>query len=73
MPFGITNAPTTFMDPMNKGFRPYLDKFVVMFIKDILIYSKDRDDQTIHLRIMLQSLRKHQLYGKLNKFEFLIE
>ena len=58
MPFGFTNAPVAFMDLMNRVFRPYLDKFVVVFIDDILIYSKDRDEHADHLRMVLQTLRE---------------
>ena len=70
MPFGLTNSPAAFMDVMNGVFRTYLDKFVVVFIDDILIYSKDKEEHTNHLRTMLQTLRKHQLYAKLKKCEF---
>ena len=73
MPFGLTNAPTAFMDLMNRVFRPYLDKFVVVFIDDILIYSKNRDEHADHLRMVLQTLREHQLYGKLKKSELSLE
>ena len=55
MPFGFTNAPTAFMDLMNRVFRPYLDQFVVVFIDDILVYSKDAQEHEHHLRIVLQS------------------
>jgi len=54
MPFGLTNAPAAFMDLRNRVFRPYLDKFVVVFIGDILIYSKDRDEYADYLRMVLQ-------------------
>jgi len=64
MPFGLTNAPIAFMDLINRVFRLYLDKFVVVFIDDNLIYSKDRDEHVDHLRMVLQILREHQLYGK---------
>jgi len=59
MPFGLPNAPTAFMDLISRVFRPYLDKFVVIFIDDILIYSKDKEEHADHLRIMLQTLREH--------------
>ena len=70
MPFGVTNAPAVFMDYMNRIFRPYLDKFVVVFIDDILIYSKDEKEHGEHLKIVLQVLREHKLYAKLSKCEF---
>ena len=62
MPFELTNAPMTFMDLMHRVFQPYLDWFVVVFVDDILIYSKSED----HLSIVLQALRDHQLYAKFN-------
>ena len=61
MPFGLTNTPGTFMDLMNQVFRPSLDKFVVVFIDDILIYSKTKEEYSEHLRIGLQTLREHKL------------
>ncbi|KAK8694914.1 hypothetical protein V6N13_072458 [Hibiscus sabdariffa] len=67
MPFGLTNAPAAFMDLMNRVFKPYLDKFVVVFIDDILIYSRNKDDHAEHLRIVLQTLRECQLYAKFSK------
>ncbi|GAU50224.1 hypothetical protein TSUD_141520 [Trifolium subterraneum] len=70
MPFGLTNAPTVFMDYMNRIFQPYLDKFVVIFIDDILIYSKDPQEHAEHLRIVLNILREKQLYAKFSKCEF---
>ena len=73
MPFGVTNAPTIFMDCMNRIFRPWLDKFVVVFIDDILIYSKNREDHEQHLCVVLGVLREQQLYGKLSKCEFWLE
>jgi hypothetical protein len=73
MPFGLTNAPALFMNLMNKVFMEELDKFVIVFINDILIYSKSREDHEHHLRIVLERLRAHQLYDKLNKCEFWLE
>jgi hypothetical protein len=69
MPFGLTNAPAYFMYLMNKVFMEYLDKFVVVFIDDILIFSKNEEHDE-HLRLVLQKLRENQLYAKLNKCEF---
>jgi hypothetical protein len=70
MPFGLTNAPAAFMDLMNRVFKPYLDKFVVVFIDDILIYSKTKEEHSKHIRIVLQTLREHKLYAKLKKCDF---
>ncbi|EOX93842.1 Uncharacterized protein TCM_002794 [Theobroma cacao] len=70
MSFGLTNAPAAFMDLMNRVFKPYLDKFVVVFIDDILIYSKSREEHEQHLKIVLQILREHRLYAKFSKCEF---
>ncbi|KAK9024146.1 hypothetical protein V6N11_004323 [Hibiscus sabdariffa] len=70
MPFGLTNAHAAFMDMMNRVFRPYLDQFVVVFIDDILIYSRSEAEHVEHLRIVLQTLRDHRLYAKLSKCEF---
>ena len=70
MPFGLTNAPAAFMDLMNRVFRPYVNQFVVMFIDDILVYSKDRENHDTHLRVVFEALRKEQLYAKLSKCEF---
>src|SRR4051812_28990007 len=70
MPFGVTNAPAVFMDYMNRVFQPYLDRFVVIFIDDILIYSKTVDEHMEHLRIVLSVLREKQLFAKLSKCEF---
>ncbi|KAA3469877.1 Retrotransposon protein [Gossypium australe] len=68
MPFGLTNAPAVFMDLMNRMFRPYLDRFVVAFIDDILIYSCDKTQHAEHLRIVLQTLHEKQLYAKFRKW-----
>ncbi|XP_062028654.1 uncharacterized protein LOC133744583 [Rosa rugosa] len=68
MPFGLTNAPATFMDLMNRMFSPYLDKFVVVFVDDILVYSKTLEDHDRHLRIVLQILREKELFAKFEKF-----
>ncbi|KAL5567449.1 hypothetical protein UlMin_024084 [Ulmus minor] len=70
MPFGLTNAPAAFMDLMNRIFREYLDKFVIVFIDDILIYSKSQKEHEQHLRVVLQTLKQHQLYAKFSKCEF---
>ena len=70
MPFGLTNAPAAFMDLMNRVFRPYLDQFVIVFIDDILVYSKTWEEHVQHLRIVLQTLREHQLYAKKEKCDF---
>ena len=70
MPFWLTNAPVAFMDLMNRVFRPYVDQFVVVFIDEILVYSKDREDHDTHLRVVLETLRKEQLYAKLSKCKF---
>jgi hypothetical protein len=73
MPFRLTNAPAFFMNIMNKVFMEELDKFVVVFIDDILIYSKNHEDHEHHLQIVLERLRAHQLYAKLSKCEFWLE
>ena len=70
MLFGLTNSPGVFTDLMNQVFRPYVDQFVVVFIDDILVYSKDREDHDTHLRVVMETLRKEQLYEKLSKCEF---
>ena len=72
MPFGMTNAPTAFIDLMNRVFHPYLDQFIIVFIDDISVYSKNEDDLTLHLQIVLQTLRDRQLYAKFSKCEFWI-
>ena len=70
MPFGLTNAPAAFMDLMNRVFQPYVDQFFIVFIDDILIYSKDREDHDTHLWVVLETLRKERLYAKLSKCDF---
>jgi hypothetical protein len=70
MSFGLTNALAYFMYMMNKVFMEYLDKFVVVFIDDILVYSKSEEEHEGHLRLVLQKLRDHKLYAKLSKCEF---
>ena len=70
MLFDLTNAPTAFMDLMNRVFRPYVDQFVVVFIDDILVYSKDRENHDTDLQVVLETLRKEHLYAKLSKFDF---
>jgi hypothetical protein len=72
MSFGLTNAPAYFMNLMNKVFMEYLDRFIVVFINDILIYSKSDSDHEEHLRLVLQKLRDNQLYAKFVKCEFWI-
>nr|CAN62360.1 hypothetical protein VITISV_014482 [Vitis vinifera] len=67
MPFGLTNAPAAFMDLMNMVFKHYLDQFVVVFIDDILVYSRSGEEHERHLSIVLQTLRDKQLYAKLKK------
>ena len=70
MPFGLTNAPAAFMDLMNRVFRPYLDRFVIVFIDDILVYSRSELEHERHLGLVLQTLRQYQLYAKFSKCEF---
>ena len=73
MSFGLTNAPTAFMDLMNRVFKPFLDHFVIVFIDDILVYSRSEEEHVEHLRIVLQTLREHQLYAKFSKCEFWLD
>ena len=70
MPFGLTNVLATFMALMNGMFQPYLDKFVIVFIDNILVYSKSKQKHQQHLKVVLQTLRGNQLYAKLSKYKF---
>ena len=71
MSFGLTNAPAVFMDMIHRVFKQFLDKFVVVFIDDILVYSRTPREHEEHLRIVLQILKERKLYAKLSKCEFL--
>ncbi|GKC25403.1 putative reverse transcriptase domain-containing protein [Tanacetum coccineum] len=73
MPFGLTNAPAVFMDLMNRVCKPYLDKFVIVFIDDILVYSKDEEEHGKHLKITLELLKKERLYAKFLKYDFWLD
>ncbi|GJW95338.1 putative reverse transcriptase domain-containing protein [Tanacetum coccineum] len=70
MPFGLTNAPAVFMDLMNWVCKPYLDRFVIVFIDDILIYSKSRKEHEGHLKLILRLLKEEELYAKFSKCDF---
>nr|GFA67045.1 putative reverse transcriptase domain-containing protein [Tanacetum cinerariifolium] len=72
MPFGLINAPAIFMDLMNRVCKPYLDKFIIVFIDDILIYSKDKKEHEEHLKAILKLLKKEELYAKFSKCKFWI-
>ncbi|CAA0832652.1 Uncharacterized mitochondrial protein AtMg00860, partial [Striga hermonthica] len=73
MPFGLSNAPAVFMDLMNRVFHPFLDQFVIVFIDDILVYSRSIDQHKKHLRIVLETLRREKLYAEFSKCEFWLD
>ncbi|GKA58293.1 putative reverse transcriptase domain-containing protein, partial [Tanacetum coccineum] len=73
MPFGLTNAPAMFIDLMKRVCKPYLDKFIIVFIDDILVYSKDEEEHGKHLKIILELLKKERLYSKFSKCDFWLD
>ncbi|XP_075077312.1 uncharacterized protein LOC107796314 [Nicotiana tabacum] len=73
MSFRLTNAPTAFVDLMNRVFKPFLDSFLIVFIEDILVYSRSNEDHADHLSAVLQTLYQHKLYAKISKCEFWLE
>ncbi|GKB41862.1 putative reverse transcriptase domain-containing protein [Tanacetum coccineum] len=73
LPFGLTNTPAVFMDLMNRVCKPYLDKFVIVLIDDILVYYKDKEEHGKHLKIILELLKKERLYAKFSKCDFWLD
>ena len=73
MPFGLTNAPATFMNLMNRVFHPYLDRFVIVFIDDIMVYSKNEVEHARHLRLVLKTIRANKMYAKFSKCQFWLD
>ena len=73
MPFDLTNAPAAFMDLMNRVFKEYLDQFVIVFVDDILVYSRSEDEHELYLQMVLDILREKRLYAKLKKCEFWLD
>ena len=73
MTFEPINAPIVFMDLKNRVFQPYLDKFMVIFIDNILIYSKDKEEHAKHLRMLLETFTEHQVYARRKKYKFLLD
>ena len=73
IPYGLTNTPAAFMDLLNRVFQPYLDRFVIVFIDDILVYSGSPDEHSEHLRIGMQTLKEQKLYAKLSKCQFWLD
>ncbi|GJY17632.1 putative reverse transcriptase domain-containing protein [Tanacetum coccineum] len=73
MPFGLTNAPAVFMDLMNRVCKPYLDKFVIVFLGDILIYLKSKENHEVHLRLVLELIKKECVFAKFSKYEFWLQ
>ncbi|GKE62264.1 putative reverse transcriptase domain-containing protein [Tanacetum coccineum] len=73
MPCGLTNTPTIFMDLMNRVCKPYLEKFIIVFIDDILLYSESEEEHEVHLKTILDLLKKEKLYAKFSKCEFWLQ